>query len=87
MVNELIQKYLEKHSHSYLIPLLADLEAKRLNHKPYEIKKEYNKKVTTMALENLALGKAIVMKANEHLDEEEPELPEEDEELEDDDIF
>ena len=86
MVNELIQKYLEKHSHSYLIPLLADLEAKRLNHKPHEIKKEYKKKVTTMALENLALDKAIVLKTNEHLDEEEPELPEE-EELEDDDIF
>ncbi len=51
---EIVEEFLENHNITYIFLLLANLESERLSNLPYSVKKKFNKKLTTMALEHIA---------------------------------
>lgn len=50
----IVETFLENNNMDYLFLLLCNLEANRLNSLPYTIKKSFPKKITEMAMENVA---------------------------------
>lgn len=52
--NYVVEEFLEKHNMTYLFLILANLEAERLSNMPYTIKKNFNEKITEMALRHVA---------------------------------
>ena len=51
---EVVDKFLESHNMDYLFCILADKESERLSKLPESIKKEFDEKITTMALKHIA---------------------------------
>ncbi len=49
-----VEEFLESHNMDYLFLLLANLEVNRLSELPYSVKKKFPKKITEMAIENVA---------------------------------
>ena len=49
-----MEEFLEKHNMTYLFLILADLEVERLSNMPYTIKKNFDEKITEMALRHVA---------------------------------
>ena len=56
MIDERIEKFLEKNNMNYLFLLLANLEVERLSNLPYTIKKNFNEKITELALRHVAMN-------------------------------
>lgn len=54
MLNPKVERFLEENNFTYLYLLLANLEAERLSNLPYSVRKNFQKKVTSMALEHIA---------------------------------
>ena len=54
MDNYKVEEFLEKHNMTYLFLILADLEVERLSNMPYTIKKNFDEKITEMALRHVA---------------------------------
>ena len=52
--NYKVEEFLEKHNMTYLFLILAELEVERLSNMPYTIKKNFNEKITEMALRHVA---------------------------------
>lgn len=52
-----VEEFLESRNMDYLFLLLANLEVSRLSELPYSIKKKFPKKITEIALENVAQDK------------------------------
>lgn len=50
----IVEKFLESNNMDYLYLLLCNLEVNRLNSLPYTIKKTFPKKITEIAMENVA---------------------------------
>jgi len=56
MLNKKIEKFLEANNMNYLYLLLAELEVKRLNSLPLTIREKFEKKITEIALEHVAMN-------------------------------
>ncbi|HEX37960.1 MAG TPA: hypothetical protein ENG70_03760 [Candidatus Cloacimonetes bacterium] len=54
MDNKLMQKFIEDHNCTFLYLILANEELKRISKLPYQIQKDFDKKLTTIALEHVA---------------------------------
>ncbi len=54
MYNKKIDLFLEEHNMNYLYLILTNLEIKRLNNLPPEVKQKFTKKIPEMALEHIA---------------------------------
>ena len=50
----LVDKYIEEHNMTYLFLLLANLEVDRLSNLPFSVRKNFNEKITKIALEHIA---------------------------------
>lgn len=76
MLNQKIEKFLEKNNFTYLYLLLANLEAERLNNIPFTVRKKFDKKITELALEHVAdndIKDYIIEKIEEDEDKENDE--------------
>ena len=51
---QVVETFLETHNMDYLFLLIANLEVKRLDSLPYSVKSKFPKKITEIALENVA---------------------------------
>jgi hypothetical protein len=73
MLNPKVEKFLEENNFTYLYLLLANLEAERLSNLPYSVRKNFQKKVTSMALEHIAANDIpdYIVEEMDLLDEEE----------------
>ena len=49
-----VDNFIEKHNMTYLFLLLANLEVDRLSNLPFTVRKNFNEKITKMALEHIA---------------------------------
>jgi hypothetical protein len=49
-----VDDFIEKHNMTYLFLLLANLEVDRLSNLPYTVRKNFNEKITKMALKHIA---------------------------------
>jgi len=72
MIEERVEKFLEKHNMDYLFLLLAELEVERLSSLPYTIKKDFHEKITDLALKHVAINEVPDYVFNEN-DEENSE--------------
>ncbi len=54
--DKIINDFLEKHNMTYLFLLLANLEVDRIANLPYTVRKNIPGKITTAALEHIALN-------------------------------
>lgn len=52
----IVNEFLEKHNMTYLFLLLANLEVERLSNLPYTVKKNLSNKITSLALEHIAIN-------------------------------
>jgi len=50
----IVEEFLESHNMDYLFLLLANLEVRRLDSLPSSVKNKFTKKITEMALYNVA---------------------------------
>ena len=53
----IVDNFIEKHNMTYLFLLLANLEVDRLSNLPYTVRKNFNEKITKMALEHIEANK------------------------------
>jgi hypothetical protein len=69
----IVESFLEKNNMDYLYLLLCNLEANRLNSLPYSIKKSFPKKITEIALENVAKNEIpdFIIEQEEEIDMDE----------------
>ena len=69
----IVESFLEKNNMDYLYLLLYNLEANRLNSLPYSIKKSFPKKITEIALENVAKNEIpdFIIEQEEEIDMDE----------------
>lgn len=49
-----VDNFIEKHNMTYLFLLLANLEVDRLSNLPFTVRKNFNEKITKMALQHIA---------------------------------
>ena len=56
MINKNIDKFIEDNNMTYLYLLLANLEAERISNLPYTIRKNIEGKITSKALEHIAIN-------------------------------
>ncbi|MFO7896213.1 MAG: hypothetical protein R6U84_04705 [Candidatus Cloacimonadales bacterium] len=73
MLNPKVEKFLEENNFTYLYLLLANLEAERLSNLPYSVRKNFTKKLTSMALDHIAANEIpdYIVEEMGLLDEEE----------------
>jgi hypothetical protein len=76
-MNNKVNEFLESNNMTYLFLLLANLEVERLNNLPYTVKKQIKGKITTLALEHVALNIIPDYVVEEEISEEEIEEIEE----------
>jgi hypothetical protein len=68
-----VESFLEKNNMDYLFLLLCNLEANRLNSLPFSIKKSFPKKITEIAMENVAKNQIpdFIIEQEEEIDMDE----------------
>lgn len=54
--DHVVNEFLEKHNMTYLFLLLANLEVERISNLPYTIRKKISGKITSAALEHIAVN-------------------------------
>lgn len=54
--DQVVNDFLENHNMTYLFLLLANLEVDRISNLPYTVRKKINGKITSAALEHIALN-------------------------------
>jgi hypothetical protein len=52
-----VEGFIEEHNMTYLFLLLANLEVERLSNLPYSVRKNFDDKITKLALEHTAANK------------------------------
>ncbi|KQC11811.1 MAG: hypothetical protein APR54_02680 [Candidatus Cloacimonas sp. SDB] len=52
--SSLVDNFIEKHNMTYLFLLLANLEVDRLSNLPYSVRKNFDEKITNLALRHIA---------------------------------
>lgn len=70
-----VENFLEEHNMTYLFLLLANLEVDRLSNLPYTVRKNFDGKMTKLALEHIAANSIPDYIFDEDLEDDEvPEL-------------